>query len=99
MLLESFLIACLHAVTEAWTHESLTSSPPDWPCAAYTPSADEEMDEEVEDTLLPESIPGPGPCSFLTVGQSFAGSQRLSSVSAARSAEDWKLVVRIQVGK
>lgn len=38
----------------------------------------------------------PPPCSFLTVGQAFAGTQNVSNTQTSRKDEAWKVKVRLQ---
>mmetsp|Transcript_31669 Transcript_31669/g.70419 ORF Transcript_31669/g.70419 Transcript_31669/m.70419 type:complete len:301 (+) Transcript_31669:177-1079(+) len=62
-------------------------------------SSGEEEDvamEEERDVGMPCVLPGPAPCSFLTVGQCFTGCQRLSSGGPARPSEDWQVSVWLQ---
>eukprot|EP00798_Chlamydomonas_sp_ICE-L_P015675 gene15672-21779_t len=60
-----------------------------------TSTSAEEEESLQEPSLSVRELKIPGPCSFLSPGQSFYGSQRMSS-SLGRAAEDWEVVVKIQ---
>eukprot|EP00798_Chlamydomonas_sp_ICE-L_P015118 gene15118-21175_t len=62
--------------------------------AGTSSGEEEEIVNEPQRRIYEHSVPGP--CSYLSVGQSFHGTQRMSS-SRGRVDEDWEVVVRIQV--